>query len=284
MQTTYTIHVYDMPIKFTKKDGTTIGIDDPTRSTITDSANNTYKLTEISICKPLNSSNNTFDIIFQYKDNSTNPKFVYIQVPLKIQNVDVDDTNAQLIEFMEYVNSTANNASMNLSEIFDTLTNSTTYSVNNTNNTVIQYKVIYLNINEPSTAKKLFTNLKEESNITVNPLNIKPAPRNYRKTRDYNPESRDPTRTLPIEVYDNNNKTPINTTNKDNIKEEITTNLQIYTTLMIFGIVLGFIIVTLYVIIILIPDSKLRITRLPKPKTFGGGGWSFRKMWNYLRR
>jgi hypothetical protein len=279
---TYTINVYDMPIKFTKKDGTTIGIDDPTRSTITDSANNIYELTKISICKPLNSSNNTFDIIFQYNDKSTNPK-VYIQVPLKIQNVDVDETNAQLIEFMDYVNSTTNNESfsMNLSEIFGTLKNSTTYSVDETNNALIQYNVIYLNITDPSTAEKLFRNLKAVSNITVNPLNIKPAPRNYRKTRDYNPESRDPTRTLPIEVYDNNNKTPKNDTdNKNNIKEEINTNLQIYTTLMIFGIVLGFIIATLYVILILIPDSKLRITRLPKPK----GGWSFRKTWNYLRR
>ena len=285
MQTTYTIHVYDMPIKFTKTDGTTIGIDYPTRSTITDLSNNKYEITKISICKPLNSSN-TFDIIFQYKDTSTNdnPKIVYIQVPLLIRNVDVDEKNAQFIEFMEYVNSNAINVSMNLSEIFGTLTNSKTYSVNNTSNAVIQYNVISLNITDPSTAEKLFTNLKEDSSIQVKPLNIKPAPRNYRKTGDYNPESRDPTRTMPVEVYINKNKDIKNNDNPDNIKDEIKTNLSTYTNLMIFFIVVVFVIVTLYVIIILIPDSKLRITRLPKSTLPNGGGWSFRKMWNYLRR
>ena len=302
MSTTYTIEVYDLPITLNKMNGT-ISVENQTRSTISTnqgkSDDKKYSINTISICEPLDKEQHTFDIIFHYKYNPmftslVNPRssflqdyplnLIYIQVPVILENVSPEFINTECTEFIESVNSTVDSQSLlvNLSELFGTLTkddtmnNPKTYSsTNSTIDAVIQYNAISLSNNPLGSLKPTGDSVQ---------LNTKPAPRNYRKTGDYNPESRDPTRTMPIEVYYDNNKDIKNNANPDNIKDEIKTNLSTYTNLMISFIVVVFGIVTLYVIIILIPDSKLRITRLPKSTLHNGGGWSFRKMWNYLRR
>jgi hypothetical protein len=297
MSTTYTINVYDLPITLTKKSGTTIKVDDQTRSTISTDSNNKYGISKISICEPLDTEQHTFDIIFQYDidiisqysgTNNGNSKLVYIQVPVILENVSSEFINTECTEFIESVNSTADSKSfwVNLSELFGTLTkdvdptnNPKTYSSTNSNIVVvIQYNAIYLNITKPATSFIHPLGSLTPTSDSVK-LNSKPAPRNFRKTGDYNPESRDPTRTMPIEIYIGNNKEIKNEDNPDNIKDEIKTTLSTYTNLMISFIVVVFIIATLYVIWILIPDSKLRIIKPTNP-IYPARGGGLRQTWN----
>jgi hypothetical protein len=297
MSTPVIIKTYDMPISFTKKtenkeiieDQRTIRVDDPTRSTITmqetgNSEPTVYNIEQIFICKPPNYDKDaySFDIIFQY---TFGYNFVYIQVPVKIDNYSQDSVNAEFTDFIGKIQSTGKSKSfrMNLSELFESIKNN--YKRTSSQRTgesiiVIQYNTIHLNTTKPTTIGSILQRLDlvdESAKFQKPTMTVKPAPRNFRKNKDYNPESRDPSRTIPIEIYKDNNKAVKNKDNLDNIKPEIKKKLQTYTGLIIFCIVVGFILATLYVIMVLIPDSKLRVTRQTKT---GGGGWSLRKTWN----
>jgi len=268
----FVINVQDVPIELTNNSGS-IPIEQHERCQITQTPNNTntYKIQNIAICYPSGSYSQTVDIVFTYSNGTS---LLYLQVPVKVGNFAEKFINKEFTEFMEDAYGTQP-FQCNLSELFNSISNDNFYS--NTTNTVIRTNVIYLNVSDPTP--------KQNNPITINAdtsakVTIKTAPKPLSfhispNTNKENPDSKDPRRTIPIEIYKNDNKDP-KTVDSDNIKQEIKDNLSTYTGLMIFCIVVGFVMVTAYISIIMIPDSKLRIQK--PPKVSGGGGWSFRNI------
>ena len=281
----FTITVQDLPIKLTNSSGTiSIPPAEQERSTITYTTTNntefTAKINNIYICKPPTGSTIAdFEIVFEYSDNSNT---VYIQVPVKTGNVSPKFINPEFTEFIEDATGTSKPFRSNLSELINALPDTKLYSdtANRTTN-VIKTDMMYLNVTIPT---GLVTN-NVPSNKTLDsttPVKIKTIapPLNFHKTNHYDPESKDPSRTKPITVYYHYNREEQNSDNPENLTSEIKENLRTYTGLMICCIVVGFIIATAYVIIIMIPDSKLHITK--QPRVNGGGGWSLQKTWTNI--
>ena len=261
----FVINVQDVPIELTNTSGN-IPIKQPERCQITNTTNinNIYKIQNINIYDPYGSYSQTFDIVFTYTNSDTQPLSIYLQVPVKVGNFAEKFINKEFTEFMEDANGTKP-FQCNLSELFNSISNDNFYL--NTN--VIRTNVIYLNISDPTSKQ---TNPITTVAYTSATVTIKTAPKPLSfhispNTNKGNPDSKDPTRTIPIEIYDGSGNTA-------DIKQGIKDNLSTYTGLMILCIVIGFIMVTGYIIFIMIPDSKLRIKK--NPKVGGGGGWSLR--------
>jgi hypothetical protein len=218
--------------------------------------------------------------VFEYNNSGSNT--VYIQVPVKTGNVSPTFINHEFTEFIEDATGTSNPFRSNLSELINALPDTKLYSnPKNRNPNVIKTSMMYLNVSIPT---GLVTNgvPTDKPLDSATPVKIKTIapPLNFRKTSAYDPESKDPSRTKPITVYYHNNTEKPNSDNPDNLTHEIKVNLSTYTGLMIFCIVVGFIIATAYVIIIMIPDSKLHIIK--PPRVNGGGGWSLQKTWTNI--
>jgi hypothetical protein len=264
----FTINVQDAPI-LASNTGGSIPIAENARSQITQTNpfnNDIYKITNISICNPVGSNPQTFDIIFTHINTSGSE--IYLHVPVKIGKVSEKFINKEFTEFMEDANGTKP-FQFNLSELVDSISNDKFYSNNDKTKTVIRTDVIYLNVLDPTKTSSPIVSLADATAGTTVTVKNSPKPLFFHispNTNKDNPDSKDPSRTLPIEIYDgigNNNE----------IKQGITDNLSTYTGLMISSIVLGFIFATAYIIIIMIPDSKLRITKTQRVS--GCGGWSF---------
>lgn len=277
----FTIDVQDYPIS-SKNESGRIKIAEIDRCQITAPDNTKYKITNIYLCEPVDTMH-TFDIIFQHSDNPTNPsKTLYMQVPVKLGNVSKSFINNEFTEFIEEVN-TNKSFQVNLAELFDAFPSKTFFSAKNTNDYLVKTDVVYLNVEKPTTTRTVLSSFGTPVSATVT-INKKASPlpfRISRKTNASNPDSKDPTRTLPITIYENDNKDPKNDTNPDNIHPEIINNLSTYTGLMIFCIVLAFVVITLYIIFIMIPDSKLHIIKTPKVSG-GSGWWSLQKTWTNI--
>jgi hypothetical protein len=262
----FVINVQDVPIKLTNVSGN-IQINQPDRCYIVDSSMTIHNIKTINIWDPCGGYLQTFDIIFTY----TNA--IYLQVPVKVGNFAEKFINKEFTEFMEDATGTQP-FQCNLSELFNSISNDNFFSVYNTSingdTTVIRTDVIYLNVPSPgndikNTSTSPISSFSSANTRAIVTIKTAPKPLSFRispNTNNENPDSKYPRRTIPIEIYDGSG---------NNIKQGIKDNLSTYTGLMISCIVIGFIMVTGYIIIIMIPDSKLRIQKTPK-----GGGWSFR--------
>jgi hypothetical protein len=276
----FVINVQDVPINLTNVSGN-IQINQPDRCYITDSSMTIHKIQKIIICDPSGGYLQTFDIIFTY--GTTTKTSIYLQVPVKVGKFAEKFINKEFTEFMEDATGTQP-FQCNLSELFNSISNDNFFSVNNTtsNNTttVIRTNVIYLNVSDPTknTSTSPISSFSSANTRAIVTIKTAPKPLSFRispNTNNENPDSKYPRRTIPIEIYDGSGNTFKKTpSNPDYIKQGIKDNLSTYTGLMISCIVIGFIMVTGYIIFILIPDSKLRIQKTPKGG--GGGGWSFR--------
>lgn len=276
---TFTIETPDFPI-FSKYDTTQqcIPIPDSKRSILTDALNPThpYDITKILICEPITGSTNSFNILFVYGDTSN----IYLQVPVTIANVSPKFINKEFTQLINEFNTSAS-IQFNLTELLNALpANYTISSGQGSNIFVIKYDAVYLKVSKPTT-------------ISSNPLNritVTPSATSYtvkmktlnntimkcKKNEKYNPDSKDPTRTLRVDAYDGKDMKTNN-----GVKQEYLDNLSRYTGLMMVCIVAGFILVTLYVIVVLIPDSKLNVI-YSKPIVGGSGGRTIRQVWNNI--
>lgn len=272
----FVINVQDVPIELTQIKGN-IQITKTDRCKIITQAGSEYKIQNISIYDSSGTYSQTFDIIFKYTKSDDTTNHIYLQVPVKVGNFAEKFINKEFTEFMEDAYGTQP-FQCNLSELFNSISNDNFFSNTDTAYTVIRTNVIYLNISDPTPKTKnnpIQTSANTPAKVTIKtdpkPLSFHISP----NTNKGNPDSKDPTRTIPIEIYDGSGNTAVkNQDNPDNIKQGIKDNLSTYTGLMILCIVIGFIMVTGYIIFIMIPDSKLRIKK--SPKVGGGGGWSFR--------
>lgn len=285
----FTINVQDLPIELelTKSSGTIfITPAEQGRSTITYTKDDkpvfTANIKSIFICNP-SESKDFFEIVFQYNSGSdSGSNIVYIQVPVKTGNVSPKFINPEFTEFIEDATGTSTTFRSNLSELINAIPDTKLYSNNDLTTNVIKTSMMYLNVTIPTTGLLKYdvpTDISLNSATTVKIKTIAP-PLNFRKTSEYDSESKDPSRTKPITVYYHNNTEKPNSNNPDNLTHEIKVNLSTYTGLMIFSIVVGFIIATAYIIIIMIPDSKLHIIK--PPRVNGGGRWSLQKTWNNI--
>jgi len=278
---TITIETQDLPILYP--------IPESGRSILTDSlkSQTKYNIKNILLCNPIDTTG-SFDILFEYKTEA-DAYMYYIQVPVTIANVSKNFINTEFTQFIDEIN-TAPSPQFNLNELFDALPDKyTVSSVNDQNISVIKYDVVYLKVNAPTILStnplprldniKRYTALPYTVNIkkSANPI------MKCKKNAHYNPDSKDPKRILPMDIYDGKD-----IEKNSGIRKDVIDNLILYTTLMSFSIIVGFIIITAYVIFILIPDSKLHVIR--QPYKGGGGVWrSLRylqpsKLWNCLRR
>ena len=279
----FTINVQDYPISSQNNQGTIV-VSEPDRSQVIDPDGKIYKIATIRFIDSLDSTQ-SFNIVVQHSDDPTNPtKNLYIQIPVKLGNVSKQFINPEFTEFIEDANATGSKPfQFNVSELFNALPNDHFLFATSNNEYLIKTSVVYLNVPMPTTTTSTI-DLRGFVPLATTTVTIKTKapPLSFRlssKTTEANPDSKDPSRTIPITIYENNNKDVKNDTNPDNIHPNIISNLNTYTGLIIFCIVVGFIIVTAYIILIMIPDSKLHII---KPRVNGGGRWSFCKIWKSI--
>lgn len=291
---TITIDTQDFPIFYNKeKSPNYIPIEEFGRSVLIDSMHpaTKYNMTQILLCSPIDATG-SFDILFKYTTDLSEQLFniYYLQVPVTIANVSKNFINNEFTQFIDEIN-TAPSPQFNLNELFNALPEKyTVNSVNDQQICVIKYDVVYLKVNNPPLSNTPLPTIDPKipryTPLSQYTVNIKKSANpiiKCKKNDDYNHDSKDRKRILPIDIYDRKDMTKHNGIRKDIIK-----NLDIYTTFMIFSVVVGFIIVTFYVVVILIPDSKLHVIR--QPYKGGGGLWrSLRdlqpsKLWNRLRR
>lgn len=280
----FTINVQDYPISLQNANGN-IAVSKPDISQVINPSGEIYKIATILFIDLDPNDSTQFNIVVKHSDDPTNPtKNLYIQIPVKLGNVSKQFINPEFTEFIEDANATDSKPfQCNVSELFNALPNDHFLFATLNNNYLIKTSVVYLNVPKPTkitTTNELsgFTPL-ETTTVTIK---TKAPPLSFRlssKTTEANPDSKDPSRTIPITIYKNNNKDVKNDKNPDNILSNIKSNLNTYTGLIIFCIIFGFIIVTAYIIMFMIPDSKLHII---KPRVNGGGRWSFCKIWKSI--